>query len=55
MIQEVALLVVRRAGRYGALRRYQGYSTGWFGFLRNAQIHVARRAYSSVHPARCAG
>ncbi|MCI38293.1 hypothetical protein A2U01_0059521, partial [Trifolium medium] len=39
--------VVRRAG-------HQGWSTGGFGLLRVAQIHVARRATSSVHHARCA-
>ncbi|MCI55959.1 hypothetical protein A2U01_0077210, partial [Trifolium medium] len=34
---------------------HQGFSTGGFELLRVAQTHVARRAHSSIHPARCAG
>ncbi|MCI67111.1 hypothetical protein A2U01_0088369, partial [Trifolium medium] len=34
---------------------HQGISTGGFKLLCVVQIHVARRASSSVHPARCAG
>ncbi|MCI25256.1 hypothetical protein A2U01_0046446 [Trifolium medium] len=50
-----SLSVVRRAGRTGALRRSSRLNAGSFGLLRVAQIHVARRASSSVHHARCAG
>ncbi|MCI11029.1 hypothetical protein A2U01_0032128 [Trifolium medium] len=47
-------LVARRVERYGAARRSSRVSTGCFGLLRIAQIHVARRAPSYVHHARCA-
>ncbi|MCI54780.1 hypothetical protein A2U01_0076030, partial [Trifolium medium] len=48
-----SLLAARRAGRNGAARRSSRFNTGCFGLLRVAQIHVARRAPSSVHHARC--
>ncbi|MCI40373.1 hypothetical protein A2U01_0061606 [Trifolium medium] len=50
-----SLIVARRAGRNGALRWSSSFSTGCFGLLRIAQIHVAHPAPSSVHYARCAG
>ncbi|MCI58668.1 hypothetical protein A2U01_0079923, partial [Trifolium medium] len=43
-----SLPVARRAERNGALRRSSRLNAGSFGLLRVAQIHVARRASSSV-------
>ncbi|MCI68324.1 hypothetical protein A2U01_0089584, partial [Trifolium medium] len=51
LVQKIAggvQLVARCAG-------HQDFITGGFGFLRVAQIHVARRAYSYDHPACGAG
>ncbi|MCI39598.1 hypothetical protein A2U01_0060830, partial [Trifolium medium] len=50
-----SLIVVRCAEKYGALRRSPRVFTGGFRLLRVAQIHMAHRASSSVHHARCAG
>ncbi|MCI48235.1 hypothetical protein A2U01_0069478 [Trifolium medium] len=53
--QVVSLLVARRAEQCGALRRLPRVFTGGFELMHVAQIHMARRASSSLHHAYCAG